>query len=105
MFQITWPFQSTLPHRHPLPAVLASSILAFIDWFYVGVRSVSAGEGKIGGALGGGTSVGGFGALASFSLRWAKILSMTACSSIQAMTLTGPPQRGHVSLSIWPTRT
>ena len=42
MFQMTWAFQSPLAHRLPLPAVLASSVLAFIDWFYVGVRFVSA---------------------------------------------------------------
>lgn len=64
-----WLYQYALANRKPLPAVLASSILALSNWFYVSVLSVNAGVGKIGGALGGGTSVGGFGAFASFSLR------------------------------------
>ena len=78
-------------HR-PLPA--------FVEWFYVSVRFVIADDGMKGGALGGGTNSGGAGFLASVGRRWARILSMTSCSSMQAMTLIGPRQRGQVLMSM-----
>ena len=74
--------------------------LALVEQLYVGGTSIVANDGLRGGALGGGTSSGGAGAFASLSRRWASILLMTPCSSMQAMTLTGPLQRGQVSIQM-----
>ena len=46
------------------------------------------------------------GALRSLSRRWASIVSMTAWSSMQAITFTGPPQRAQVAsgTSLYPMK-
>jgi len=51
----------------PCSGVCTGCILEDVKSRYAGVTSVSAGDGKISGVLGSGTSVGGLGILASLS--------------------------------------
>ena len=83
---------------------LISGVLPNDGCGYAGAVSICAGTGRDGGARGGGTSSGAAGALCSLSRRWTRILSMTTCSSMQAIALTGPLQRAQVSTSMLNTR-
>jgi len=66
-------------------------------WFLSGQSNRPAGGARLWGSRSCGPEV-------TFSCRWVRILSMTTGSSMQAITLTAPPQALQVSMSILITR-